>query len=1002
MASLLFRQAQTVLLIFCLAHSALTQDQSVEQLVSALIEAKSSQERAALLDARKDLITVDLQKSLLGRGDGFFNQRKWQPATGAYEAMREVALRLADKTGQAVSLNKIGVTYFRQNRFEQALSYHQQSLTLRKELGIPDDIVQSLTNLAQVHLRLSNYDVALEHLNETRPLLDSVKDKTQAASVLNTLGSTYRLIGNYTEALATYQQALKIYQAANSQEGIAGSQLNMGITYQELGDAESGVEFAQRVLALSEAQQNKPLTASALNNIGSAYYLRGNHSKAMEFFEKSLRLKQELGDDRGVATTLGNIGNIYHRQGNSAQALSYYQKALEIRQRIDDRWSTAFLFNSIGQVYSDQSDYVKAAEFHQQGLQIGEELKNDAVIAETGKKLGMVYQQQGRRAEALKAIERSLALERQMGSKREIVDSLAALAGFYLSGNQHSEAIKFAEQAYALAKEINYTSPQQETLNLLGKIYISLGQVDKAKQAFTQAINLTETLRLQAAGGEQERQRTFEKSVTPYYSMVQLSAMENDPTAALAYAERGKARVLLDVLQSGNVNISKAMTADEKQQAQALKIAMVSLNTQFYRESQSEKPNPARLSELKSRLQKARLEYEAFQDKLYAAHNALKTQRGEVTTFTVEEAGSLLTDAQTALLEYVVSDGAVYLFVLSASAAPATPNRLQKPVLRLYDLKIKRPELIEQVRKLNQRIANNDLEYADLAGNLYNLLIAPAREQLQGKSRLVIVPDDILWETPFQALRSPNGRFLIQSAAISYAPSLTVLREINKTRKPKSATTLFAMGNPKLASQATSHSTRVLMNDNLAPLPDAERLVKELALIYGAKNSKVYVGAEAREDLLKAEAANYRLLQLATHGVMNNNSPMYSHIVLAQSSDSKEDGLLEAWEIMQMDLQADLAVLSACETARGRIGAGEGVMGLSWALFVAGCPTTVVSQWKVESQSTTELMLGFHRGLQAGAGKSEALRQAALKLMANKKFNHPFYWAGFIVVGDGF
>jgi CHAT domain-containing protein len=127
---------------------------------------------------------------------------------------------------------------------------------------------------------------------------------------------------------------------------------------------------------------------------------------------------------------------------------------------------------------------------------------------------------------------------------------------------------------------------------------------------------------------------------------------------------------------------------------------------------------------------------------------------------------------------------------------------------------------------------------------------------------------------------------------------------------------------------------------------------------------------------------------------------MYSHVVLAQSGDQKEDGLLEAWEIMQMDLQADLAVLSACETARGRIGAGEGVIGLSWALFVAGCPTTVVSQWKVESSSTTELMLAFHRNLQLGANKSEALRQAALKLMNDKRYNHPFYWAGFIVVGN--
>jgi CHAT domain-containing protein len=208
------------------------------------------------------------------------------------------------------------------------------------------------------------------------------------------------------------------------------------------------------------------------------------------------------------------------------------------------------------------------------------------------------------------------------------------------------------------------------------------------------------------------------------------------------------------------------------------------------------------------------------------------------------------------------------------------------------------------------------------------------------------------------------------------------------------------MGNPKLAGQTVSRSRNVLMSASFEPLPEAERMVMALSKMYGAK-ARIYVGAEAREDLLKAEAGNYRILQLATHGVINNVSPMYSHVVLAQGNDAKEDGLLEAWEIMQMGLKADLAVLSACDTARGRIGAGEGVIGLAWALFVAGCPTTIVSQWKVESSSTAELMLEFHRHLLAGESKSEAMRRASLKLMADRRFSHPFYWAGFIVVGNG-
>jgi CHAT domain-containing protein len=136
---------------------------------------------------------------------------------------------------------------------------------------------------------------------------------------------------------------------------------------------------------------------------------------------------------------------------------------------------------------------------------------------------------------------------------------------------------------------------------------------------------------------------------------------------------------------------------------------------------------------------------------------------------------------------------------------------------------------------------------------------------------------------------------------------------------------------------------------------------------------------------------------------------LYSSIVLSLTENDKEDGLLEAWEVLRMDLQAELVVLSACETGRGRIGAGEGLIGFSWALFVAGCPTTVVSQWKVDSASTSELMLEFHKHLKSQTAdtkthlaSAEALRQAALCLMQTNEYRHPFYWAGFVVVGRGF
>jgi len=270
-----------------------------------------------------------------------------------------------------------------------------------------------------------------------------------------------------------------------------------------------------------------------------------------------------------------------------------------------------------------------------------------------------------------------------------------------------------------------------------------------------------------------------------------------------------------------------------------------------------------------------------------------------------------------------------------------------------------------------------------------------------------------LWDLPFQALRNHQNRFLIEDAAISYAPSLTVLREMTKRKNQSdhvNPATLLALGNPLMANETASRASLARSEANhgkLDPLPEAEQEVKALGRLYGATRSKVYTGAQAREDRFKREAGEAKILHFATHATLNNASPMYSNLALAEGGPN-EDGLLEAWELMELKLHAELAVLSACETARGRIGAGEGMIGLSWAMFIAGVPSIVVSQWKVESAGTRDLMVNFHRGLISAPGaekakqtKTEALRQAELKLMKNPETSHPFYWAGFVLVGDG-
>ena len=369
-------------------------------------------------------------------------------------------------------------------------------------------------------------------------------------------------------------------------------------------------------------------------------------------------------------------------------------------------------------------------------------------------------------------------------------------------------------------------------------------------------------------------------------------------------------------------------------------------------------------------------------------------KRAETQPLLAKNALELLPDSQTAFLEYVVTDEAIFLFVLTR----------ENPV-SVHKFPIHKETLSTRIKAFRVKIANRDLGVRIAAADLYNLLLLAATQELDQITKLVIVPDGALWELPFQALITPRNQYLLEEKTVSLVPSLTVLQEMMKLEKKhrnSAPTNLLAFGNPALGKNTLDQLKSIFRDSNLSPLPEAEKEAKTLGQLYGEQRSKVYIRADAQESRFKTEASQFRILHLATHSILNDSSPMYSQIVLAQTgTGAEEDGLLEAREILKMNLNADLVVLSSCESALGKVGQGEGMIGLAWAFFVAGTSTTVVSQWKVASASTTEFMLAFHEKLKYES-KAEALRNAALELSKQTQYRHPFYWAPFVVIGSGF
>lgn len=909
------------------------------------------------------------------------------------------------------ALLRSGRTERGQGNLSQAEAIFRTFLEAAKLANDQRAISSAWSNLAIVQDIGGNHRVALQYFEEALKVAQAIGDKKLIGPKLADVGSAYRGMNDLDQALDYYSRALEIVRETQDGTAIQGILSNMGDVYQQLGRTDKALASYDEALKVkAEGWDASTGNAALLTNIGALYKSQGNYSLAMEYFRKALDTLGPGGEKYAIRTLLNDIGQIYDSQGDFPLAMEYYQKGLKLAQSMNDQAGIGTFLEDIGAVEQARGLYPDALRDFRKSLAISEKQEEKEGVAALLNNIGEAELLLGHVQEALEAHKNALALAESLKIQQDIAASATDLADVYLKQRKFEEALAVSERAEEAARQISSLDLLWMAQEHAGLSYRGLGQPEQAHKAFDEAIAAVEQMRTRVAGGGEQQQNFLSSRLSPYYDMVALSYTIKQPAQALAYAERAKGRVLLDVLQSGKEQITKAMTPAERDQEEHLQARLVSLNKQVEQENSASTPDAPRLTDLKSRIEAARLQYNDLQTALFVAHPELKVQRGEMQPVSPQDALQLLPDSKSALLEYVAAEDKTYLLVLTGKCQDGR----QVPDLEIHEIPASEKQLARSAERFRRQLSLRDLTFQPAARSLFQLLVKPAARQLAGKKELIIVPDGPLWNLPFQALLSDRGRYLLEDYAVGYAPSLTVLQEMIRLQQRRSTepapapSTLLAMGNPAVGKETRDRVHLTFRDASLAPLPEAEAEVRTLGKLYGSSQSQVYVGAQAREDRFKAEAGNARLLHLAAHGFLDDASPMYSHIVLASSEgNAQEDGLLETREIMQLDLKADLAVLSACETARGHVSAGEGVIGLAWAFFVAGTPTTIVSQWKVESSSTTQLMTAFHRARKANLGQAtpsfataRALREAELQLLHSKQYAHPFYWASFVEVGN--
>ncbi len=942
-------------------------DKDQQAFLSLLLSAHNDADRAKFLGEHNQLLTPQLEKTILLEGEQQFKSSQYPKAQASFELALQIAQRLDDKSCMVEALRQLGDCYFWQGRTRQAGSTYQTALDLAQPLKLQREI----------------------------------------ALLYKGLGSTFHVLGKFTEALDYYQNSVALGKDLGDISTVSGGETGRGIAYLSMGDTSDALACFNRSYDLEKEMGDKEGIVRALLNIGNVFSTQGNYAHALECYQQGLPLMEKLDKVAWMVRVFNNLGLIYQLQGNLDLAMHYYRRSLALNQnRLHNHDGIALSLINIGVLHFSRGKLDHAEQLMRKALTLSGIQNNSQRQAVALHQIGEIERVRGLYPSALEYFQKSMNLASSLDYKPLSLRLLSSMAQTNYSMGNYIRALETAGKAIQLGKEMGAPEKLWGAYLTTGQSHLALRQTAEARQAFTESIGIIEQLRTRIAGDEQARQRYFENKTLPYLALLDLEVQQKRPWEALNVAEKSKGRVLVEVLQGGHITIGKALNKEEKEQEKKIDEEIGTLQRQLQYEELQPQPSGSRSLALSARLQTARLKREDFLTRLYALHPELQSQRAHFPTFTISSVEKMLPDHRTALLEYAVLEGKSILFVATKDKEAASSQAAIN--LQVYELPVSSQSLSRRVLQFQKKLANCESGYQPLAKELYRLLLKPAERQLQGRSTLCLIPDGILWKLPFQALQTSGNSFLLNHYAIFTAPSLTALEAMMQTsRPPDNQPTLLAYGNPAGLPAGFPLSPAPSTRGILANLADAEDEVNTLRRLYGYDRSLIHIRAGASEKSAQAEMANYRILHFATHGILDDQDPMFSYLSLTPRSHSRnEDGRLEANEIMGMDLKADLAILSACQSASGRVGAGEGLIGMSWAFFVAGCPTTVVSQWNVDSGSSRQLMVDFHRSLlrQSSSGlppptTALALRQAALRLQQSSLFRHPFYWAPFVVVG---
>ncbi|HYM62146.1 MAG TPA: CHAT domain-containing protein [Thermoanaerobaculia bacterium] len=839
------------------------------------------------------------------------------------------------------------------------------------------------------------------------------------------------------DALERLTAALRELAALTGDDSARSTALALDSIAERLGpkpDAAKALLTAEEAVTLAERTGNPDVLASGLLNQARAFQWRdGNSMKALPLFERVVADRDHIEDQGLVARAAVQVAVAHEEHGDYRACFPYLEMARDIATRLNIVINLYEVEATFGDIYAFENDFEVAAVHLRRAREYAEKVHFEAAYLSATQMLARCNLRLGRTSDfraaeddvirratgALKPIASEayidIAVDRLQQKDLAAADAAAqeavrnsegtqevdilsraleTMARVRLAQQRYDDAIQTAERAIGLRARQQNVARFTPWL-IAAKAHLALGDRAATYAALRSAVDYGEQERAQLAGGERQFELFFEPAAAAYVMLVDLLVEDHQYDEAFLVAEKAKARTLLDILSQERSNAALDIPPADLAEDRRLERALAAANR-----AAASGPAGSAIA-----VEKARVDLESHRAVLDAHYPRLQSARGAGDLRSISSLAPLLLNGRRALVEYVVSSDRLHLFIVQQGVRHGTRG----PQITVRTVMIEREALTRLVNRFASELASRNAAYKADARELFHILLEPALEAAGSATIVSIVPDDALWRVPFETLVDRSGSFAIETRTYHYAPSTAVLLGEGAHRSANSvdarAHLFLGFGNPRLATPQSARLEPAERGTALAPIPEAEREVKAIAALFGPSGSTVYVGAEALESRAKAEAPEYAIVHFATHGVIDNANPMYSRLLLARRSNDAEDGALEAREMMKLPLRADLVVLSACDTARGDVHAGEGLIGLTWTVFAAGCPSVIASEWRVGSATTEALMESFYRKWlkQRAAGrpfaKAAALRDARLAVLHDPRYRHPYYWSPFVLIG---